>query len=128
MSLLRLQHVALPFPGGDVATTDARRFYVETLGLRELPVADVMRATGVMWFAAGESEIHLFPEPSGVAVNAESRRHPCVQVDDLDAYRERLTAAGVDTITAEPQIAERPRFFVIDPFGNALEFTQMEAG
>ena len=124
--LLGLQHAALPFPGTAEAIDEARRFYVDGLGLFELAVPPEMTArASVMWFRAGGGEIHLFEEPSGVAVNAESRRHPCLEVRDLAAYRSRVEGNGVATITAEPALAARPRFFVVDPFGNAVEFIQL---
>ena len=121
-----LQHVALPFPGGASAVAAARRFYGETLGLTELEPPAAL-AGSVLWFAAGDAEIHLFVEPSGVAVNAQSRRHPCLRLDDLAPFRRRLAAEGVETIDSDADIPGRERFFAFDPFGNALEFLEISA-
>lgn len=117
--------MALPFPGTPDSISEARRFYGTLLGLAELEVPPLL-GSEVLWFAAGEGEVHLFGEPSGVAVNVQSRRHPCLEVDDLNSYRGRVEAAGAETITAEPVIPGRPRFFVRDPFGNAIEFVEIE--
>ena len=122
--LLRLHHVALPFPGTAEAADDARRFYTDVLGLGELPVPEIL-AADVIWFAAGDQEVHLYAEPSGVSVNRESTRHPCFRVADLSAVRERLAGLGVETIDGLPEVPGRPRFFVRDPFGNALEFLEL---
>ncbi len=122
--VVSLQHVALPFPGTSESAAEARRFYGQVLGMPELSVPTQL-GDGVLWFAAGDQEIHLYAEPSGVAVNEESTRHPCFQADDLKAARGHLTALGVDTIDGVPDIPDRPRFFVRDPFGNALEFVQL---
>lgn len=123
-TVLRLQHVALPFPGTAASISDARRFYGEVLRLPELPVPSGL-ADGVMWFATGDQEIHLYAEPSGVAANEESTRHPCFEVADVTAVREHLAGQGVDTIDGVPNLPGRPRFFVRDPFGNALEFVEL---
>jgi catechol 2,3-dioxygenase-like lactoylglutathione lyase family enzyme len=54
-----------------------------------------------------------------------SGRHYCLAVDDLDALRARLEAAGVSVVNDIP-IPGRPRFFARDPFGNLIEFTTIE--
>jgi catechol 2,3-dioxygenase-like lactoylglutathione lyase family enzyme len=122
--IVGIQHVALPFPGGAVAVVDARRFYGEALGLTELTPPTEF-GTNVIWFSAGGQELHLFVEPSGVAANSESHRHPCFQVDDLVALRQHLEVMKIETITAEPPLPGRPRFFVMDPFGNAIELLEL---
>jgi len=108
--ILRLQHVALPFPGTPQTVASARHFYTDVMGLTEM--------------AAGELELHLFSEPSGVAVNDQSRRHPCFQVDDATAFRAQLDANGVTTVDNDGEIPGRPRFFARDPFGNQIEFVE----
>lgn len=124
--VLRLQHVSLPFPGTPASIATARRFYGEILGLEERPRPPGLPGVG-LWFAVADQEVHLFTEPSGVAVNAESRRHPCFQVGDVEAIRGGLMAKGVTTLDDDGEIPGRPRFFAIDPFGNTLEFVAFEA-
>jgi catechol 2,3-dioxygenase-like lactoylglutathione lyase family enzyme len=121
--VLRLQHVSLPFPGTPDAFEEARRFYVEIVGLRERSRPDVFPGTGI-WYEVGDQELHLFSEPSGVAANPRSTRHPCFQVDDVQALRDHFAAAGVTTHDEDGQIPGRPRFFALDPWGNRLEFVQ----
>ncbi len=120
-----MQHVSLPFPGTIAGAVDARRFYGEILGLEERRVPPVFPGVTI-WFAAGDQELHVFAEPSGVAVNAESRRHPCFQVDDVVRMRAHLAAAGVATRDHDGEIPGRPRFFAIDPFGNVIEFVEFD--
>lgn len=126
LTILRLHHVALPFPGTTAATADARRFYGEVLGLRDLQVPASLSDL-VLWFAAGDQEVHLYAEPSGVAVNAESTRHPCFEVDDLAAVRDHLARLGIEMVDGVPEIPGRPRFYVRDPFDNALEFVEISS-
>lgn len=122
----RLQHVSLPFPGDERSVEQARRFYTDVMGLEERPVPPALPGV-VLWWAVGELELHVFSEPSGVAVNDQSHRHPCFQVDDVRRFRAHLDAAGVPTRDHNGEIPGRPRFFATDPFGNTLEFVQFEA-
>ena len=124
--ILRLQHVSLPFPGTPESLGSARRFYGEVMGLAECPRPPLLPGVG-LWYTVGDQELHLFSEPGGVAVNPQSRRHPCFQVDDAAGLRARLAAAGVTTRDDDGEIPGRIRFFAVDPFGNTLELVQFEA-
>jgi catechol 2,3-dioxygenase-like lactoylglutathione lyase family enzyme len=46
-------------------------------------------------------------------------------VDDLDALRRQIVAAGVELEPEPTAIHNRPRAFVRDPFGNLIEITQI---
>ena len=116
----------MPFPGTPEAVAEARRFYGDVLGLPELPVPPALPGV-IVWFGIGDQGIHLFTEPAGVAVNGQSRRHPCLQADDVDALRAHLEGAGVTTIDHDGDIPGRPRFFAADPFGNRIEFVHFDA-
>ena len=124
--IARLQHVSLPVPDSPEALQVAREFYGEILGLAERSRPSVFPGAGI-WYALGDQELHLFSEPSGVAANPESRRHPCFEVDDVERLRAHLDAAGVTTRDHDGEIPGRPRFFAVDPFGNTLEFVHFEA-
>jgi len=121
----RLQHVSLPFPGTPDSLESARRFYGEILRLAEIPRPPLLPGVGI-WYAVGDQELHLFSEADGVAVNPQSRRHPCFQVDDVATLRARLAAAGVTTRDDDGEIPGRLRFFAVDPFDNTLELVQFE--
>lgn len=122
----RLQHVSLPFPGTPGSVAEAARFYGDVLGLEARPRPPKLPGVG-LWYGVGDQELHLFSEPSGVAANAQSRRHPCFLVDDVDRLRARLRAAAVPTRDDDGEIPGRPRFFAVDPFENTIEFVQFEA-
>lgn len=118
----RLQHASMLIPPG---TQDAvRAFYGEVLGLEEKQPPRSLAHLHLVWFAAGEGELelHFLPDPTGP--DETDQRHICLVVEDLEAYRRRLTEAGVTILPAEP-IPHRPRFFCRDPFGNRLEFTSI---
>lgn len=120
MKVRRLQHVSSPFPDGK--QDEVRAFYGGVLDLNEIPVPRSLASGGLVWFSAGPDslEIHFFP---GIP-DPQHRRHLCLEVDDLDAARTRLTTAGYETLDATP-ISKRPRFFCRDPFGNLIEFTTL---
>ena len=121
--MIRLQHVSLPIRAG--AQAEGRAFYAGVLGLAEKAPPEVLVPTGVVWFDAGddELEVHLVPDEAGLTPSA--RRHFCVEVDDLDASRSRIEAAGIETFAAAA-IPNRPRFFCRDPFGNLVEVVAIE--
>lgn len=122
---MRLQHVTIPIPEG--GQDEGRRFYGAVLGLREKPVPDARSGAGLVWFEAGpdELELHLSPDPVGLVRGA--KRHVCLAVDDLDAVRGRVEAAGVP-VRAAPPIPGRPRFYCEDPFGNLVELLTFAPG
>jgi catechol 2,3-dioxygenase-like lactoylglutathione lyase family enzyme len=122
--LLGLHHVALPFPGTAEAVASAREFYAGVIGLKELDVpASVI---GVLWFGAGHNtELHLFTAPP--LSGPQTTRHPCLRVTGIDALVRRLGDTGADVVVPPgPDIPGRRRFFVIDPFGNVVEFAEFD--
>lgn len=123
--ILGIQHVSLPIePGGQDL---ARSFYVDLLGLPEKPVPATL-PQHLVWVDAGPLEIHLLVEDDAVDLNPRSRRHPCLEVDDVDALRETLDAYGIETEDEDFPLRGRRRFFARDPFGNLIEFVTFEGG
>jgi catechol 2,3-dioxygenase-like lactoylglutathione lyase family enzyme len=115
----RLQHVAIARPPDTERA--ARTFYGDLLGLVEMTPPAALQHLGVLWYQVGAgSELHIFvEEPSG---QDHSGRHFCLAVEDVEALRLRLIAAGI-RVAADVPIPERPRYFVRDPFGNLIELT-----
>jgi len=122
-AIQRLQHASVPMPpDGHEA---ARRFYGGALGLEEVrPPASLMTSMRLVWFRAGSDghEIHCFAEERMDATCAA--QHVCLQVDDLDAFRQRLEEHDV-SVEEAVAIPNRPRIFIRDPFGNGIELTQI---
>lgn len=107
-------------PSGSVAR--ARAFYGDQLGLEEKIPPKALGTEDFAWFRLGDGgdELHVFTDDGVPAAG----QHFCIEVDDIDAWRENLTAKG---ITAEDtvEINNRPRFFIRDPFMNRIEITQI---
>ncbi len=119
--ILRLQHASVGIEAG--REPEARAFYCGVIGLVEKPRPIGLKNNPVIWFDSGddEHEVHL---QAAVQYVAPESNHLCLQVDDLEAMRARITALGVPIMEVEP-IDHRPRFVVKDPFGNGIELTQV---
>jgi catechol 2,3-dioxygenase-like lactoylglutathione lyase family enzyme len=120
-SVLRIQHVSIPIPGGSVEK--GREFYGDTLGLEQKPTPPALDGSRIVWFNLGDTghELHLFTEEDDVRSGGQ---HFCMQVDDIEAWRAKLNDKGVEIADVET-IVSRPRFMIRDPFGNRIELAQV---
>jgi catechol 2,3-dioxygenase-like lactoylglutathione lyase family enzyme len=114
----RLDHVQISIPTG--AEEQARAFYRDVVGLRELEKPESLKSRGGLWFAIGDIELHLGME----AVVNPTKRHPAFEVEDVRSARALFKRAGVK-VQEEPVIPGRERFSIWDPFGNRIEFLQI---
>ena len=113
--LASIDHVQLAMPaGGEDA---ARAFYGGILGLREIPKPTKLAGRGGAWFAGRAVGIHLGVDAD---FRPAAKAHPAFVVDQLDAVRERLAAAGVET-TDDDGGLPIARCYALDSFGNRLE-------
>jgi catechol 2,3-dioxygenase-like lactoylglutathione lyase family enzyme len=117
----RVQHVSVGIEAG--REMEARAFYIEAIGLTEKPRPLGLKDNPVIWFDAGddEHEVHLM---ATTGYRAPEGNHLCLEVDDLEALRAHLAQQGIPAQEV-PAIDQRPRFVVIDPFGNGIELTQI---
>ena len=122
MTILRLQHASVPMPPGGGAT--ARQFYTDIVGLEELPLPKRLDPERAIWYRVGEGghEFHLFTDAN--LAHASSLQHFCLEVENVDGYRELLESKGYP-IFEEPDITYRYRFCTHDPFGNRVEFCEI---
>ena len=116
--LVSLDHIQLAMPPG--GEEQARQFYQELLGLREIAKPEPLVARGGCWFQGTDIALHLGVEPG---FKPSKKAHPCFRVVDLEACRHALEAAGVPT-TSDNSVPGARRFYATDPFGNRLEFLQ----
>ena len=117
--VLGIDHVQLAAPAGCEA--EARAFFCEILGLRELTKPEALRNQGGCWFDAGAgAQLHIgIEDPFAPAKKA----HPAFSVADAEAAFTTLQDAGVECVWGDDAIAGVRRFFAKDPWGNRLEFT-----
>ena len=115
IEIVGIDHVQLSMPPG--GEEQARAFYGEVLGLREVEKPAALAGRGGCWFANDRVSIHLGAE-SGFRPLAKA--HPALLVGDLAAARPALQVAGLPTEDDDSGLAVG-RCYVRDPFGNRLE-------
>jgi catechol 2,3-dioxygenase-like lactoylglutathione lyase family enzyme len=110
-------HVCCP-PGGEA---EARRFYVDQLGLKELPRPAHLGAG--WWYGVPDGgQVHVSVEAD---VGIHPRRHFALRVDDVAGMRRALAREGVRSEDAV-EIPNVRRCYVFDPFGNKIELHEIE--
>lgn len=117
--VMRLHHAQITIPKG--AESQARAFYCEVLGLREIPKPESLQGRGGFWVEVGDQQLHIGTE-DGVDRNA-TKAHLAYQVTHITQWREKLTQHGI-RIEEQIPIPGLNRFEFRDPFGNRVEFTE----
>ncbi|MDV9169118.1 VOC family protein [Streptomyces sp. W16] len=116
--LTAVDHVQLAAPAG---SEDAlRAYYVDTLGMVEIPKPPVLAARGGCWFGAGAVQLHLGIEAD---FRPAKKAHPGLRVTDIEAYAARLKSLGA-SVTWDEDLPGYRRFYSEDPVGNRLEFLE----
>jgi glyoxylase I family protein len=108
-----LVHVSVPVT--DVAR--ARKFYAGLLGFDETERPGSFTFPGA-WFRVGAVLLQLEGQTDPVA---ESTRRVAFWVDDIQAARRTLAAAGTDVVEARPRVPGVRRLQCSDPDGNRIE-------
>lgn len=99
---------------------EARQFYVDIVGLKPAHRPEVFLNPGY-WFEIGDIGFHIGIEPGLL----NTSRHSAFEVTDLEAARKQLEDNGVKTYEEE-KLADRERFFFLDPFGNRMELLEYD--
>ncbi|HEY4322697.1 MAG TPA: VOC family protein [Mucilaginibacter sp.] len=113
----RIDHVQICIPKGK--EDEARKFYTDIMGLKEIPKPASLMANGGLWYQVADVELHLGVEKEVI----KTSRHPAFEITDVKAARNLLEK--IVEIVEEPYISGRERFAFIDPFGNKIELLQM---
>ncbi len=112
----KLHHVQITIPGdGEVV---AREFYLELLGLIEIPKPDSLKARGGFWLSLAGQGIHVSCEDG--TDRLATKAHLAYEVTDFGFWRLRFKNAGFEVLDGIP-IPGFERFETRDPFGNRLE-------
>ncbi|MFF2638367.1 glyoxalase [Streptomyces niveus] len=116
--LAAVDHVQLAAPAG---SEDAlRAYYVDVLGMTEIPKPPVLAARGGCWFRSGPVQLHLGIEPD---FRPARKAHPGLRVTGITAYAARLSSLGAP-VTWDDNLPGYRRFYSDDPVGNRLEFLE----
>lgn len=101
----------------------SKRFYGDLLGLAEIERPD-FGFPGV-WYQAGPVQLHIIRVPEGVDVGSPPpgltplARHVAFEIEDYEATRVSLEAAGCELIATGEDVGQ---IFTRDPDGNVIEF------
>jgi catechol 2,3-dioxygenase-like lactoylglutathione lyase family enzyme len=115
-----IDHVQIAAPEGREAA--AREFYGGVLGMKEIEKPSVLRARGGCWFLCGAQQLHIGVEHD---FRAAKKAHPAFAVFNLDDLREALSGSGV-AMTSDDNLPGERRFYAEDPWGNRLEFIEIQ--
>jgi catechol 2,3-dioxygenase-like lactoylglutathione lyase family enzyme len=118
--ILGILHAQVMIPAG--REDEARAFYRDLLGLDEIAKPEPLRGRGGLWLKVGPQQLHLGIE-ADFHDRSRTREHIAYEVDDLAAWRRKLTAAGV-AVKEGDEVPGFIRFDLRDPFGNRVELLQ----
>lgn len=117
-----LDHVQVAMPAG--GEERARGFYSGLLGLDGLEKPAALATRGGAWFALPDGrQLHLGVEDP---FRPSKKAHPAFVVANLDELAAKVYAAG-SPVQWDEELAPLRRFYGEDPFGNRLEFLELEA-
>ncbi len=117
--ILRVQHAQITIPKG--AEAEARSFYCEFLGLKEIPKPKVLQTRGGFWLEVGAFQIHVGTEDGFDRM--KTKAHIAYEVENLNAWREKLEERKIEILEGVP-IPNYSRFEFRDLFGNQVEFLE----
>jgi catechol 2,3-dioxygenase-like lactoylglutathione lyase family enzyme len=117
--IVGIDHVQITVPQGQEIA--AREFYCGLLNLPEVEKPTALKPRGGFWLKAGDRQVHVGTE-DGVH-RCATKAHVAYAVNDLEAWREKLSLAGIEVETGIP-IPGYARFEFRDPFGNRVEMIQ----
>lgn len=119
-TILAIHHANISIPAGEEDT--ARAFYCDLLGLIEISKPDALQENGGFWLKLANIDLHIGIQEG---INRQQlKAHIAYQVDNLSAWREKLTEAGF-AIKENTAIPDFDRFEIRDPFGNRIEFVEL---
>jgi catechol 2,3-dioxygenase-like lactoylglutathione lyase family enzyme len=113
-----IDHVQLAAPRG--AEELARKFFGEILGFEEIEKPAELKKRGGAWFQFGSCQIHVGIEDAFVPAK---KAHPAFEVENMEALKEHLSAAGVEYLK-DDKLPGANRIYVNDPFGNRIELLE----
>ena len=119
MPVVALDHVQIAMPRGREA--EARAFYAEILGLREVEKPASLAKRGGCWFEQGSVKLHLGVEDD---FRPARKAHAAFLVEGLPELVQRLEAAGYHPIR-DGELPGYGRVFAYDPFGNRIELMEL---
>lgn len=118
INFLRLNHVEICIPKNKEA--EAKNFYANILGLKQIEKPEVLKHRGGLWFEIADIQLHIGSEEN----MAKSKRHPAFEVKNINSVKNYLEKNNVK-IEEEIEIPGMDRFSIFDPFDNRIELIEL---
>ena len=113
----RIDHIQICVPKGK--DKEARKFYIDLLGLEEIPKPTYLQKNGGFWLKIADIQLHIGVEEKVIP----SKRHPAFEVEHLDQIKAYLKSNSI-RIKEDDPIPNFNRFSFYDPFGNRIELLE----
>jgi catechol 2,3-dioxygenase-like lactoylglutathione lyase family enzyme len=119
-AFLQIDHIQLAAPEGCEA--EARAFFSDLLGWKEMPKPENLQKRGGVWFQCGSHQVHIGVQKDFVPA---TKAHPAFHVINLEYLKDYLLERNISIIDDNARCEEGiRRFYLNDPFGNRLEFLE----
>ncbi|MGE7623213.1 VOC family protein [Viridibacillus sp. NPDC096237] len=113
-----IAHIQLAAPKN--SETEAKRFFGDILGFREIEKPELLKKRGGVWFEFAHCQIHIgIEEPFAPAKKA----HPAFEVENIEALKTHLSKNEVNFII-DKDLPGANRIYINDPFGNRIEILE----
>lgn len=117
--IMGIDHVQITVPRN--CESEAKKFYCEILGLKEIEKPDNRKKNGGFWVQVGTTQLHVGLE-DGVD-RSKTKAHSAYQVEDLEIWRKHLKKYEFEILESAP-FPDAKAFEFRDPFGNRVEMIQ----
>lgn len=114
-----IHHIQLAIPAE--GEERARSFYVDLLGMTEIPKPNELRARGGLWLESGGVKLHLGADHD---FHAAMKAHPALRCVDYDVLLDRLRKSGVSVVNDGRPVDGKRHAYISDPFGNRIELIE----
>jgi len=117
--VLSLNHADIIIPRG--FEDQARKFYCDFLGFKEIPKPADLQKNGGLWLKISNAQVHLSIQDGFDP--SKTKSHLAYEVSDLAFLKEELAKRDIKWNDNSP-VPGFIRGDIRDPFGNRIEFLQ----
>ena len=117
--LIEIDHVQITVPRS--CESEAKKFYCDILGLKEIEKPDNRKKNGGFWTQVGSAQLHVGLEDE--VDRNKTKAHTAFLVKDLETWRNRLLNYEIEIFESAP-FPDAKAFEFRDPFGNRVEIIQ----
>ena len=115
---LGIDHVQVAAPAN--RESEARSFYSDTLGFKEITKPANLALKGGVWFQVGHQQLHVGVEDD---FSPAKKAHPAFLVHNATDVRKLLESKAIEIIYGD-ELEGADRFYIYDPFGNRIEIIE----